>query len=135
MNRIIFILFSFLSVITSAQEVITFQKVCQRDTCTVYTNGRDLTKSKVKFEGSLPVKYISDNFHKPSCADNDECYLFLGATADTYSVTINDQIITNLISNERSYSTHNSVVIPIPRSLLKDEQNSFTIEVSVGTIK
>lgn len=110
---------------------ITFNKVCQESNCVEYSNGADLAKSPVAFDNTKAAKYISNPFliNRLSCLDKNDCYLFLGFVADSFSIDVNGHNITNLIDQQNNYSSHKSVIIPISKYLLSDSQNIIEVDV------
>lgn len=130
MPLLIFLLFTSTS-FAAVDLKIDFNKVCQNESCINYQNGKDLYKSAWKLDPNQPAKYITKIFNIDSlaCIKTNNCYVFLGFVSDTFSIRLNDHILTNLINNKSNYVSHDSTLVMLPIDFINKNENILTVEV------
>ncbi len=108
---------------------INFSQVCTEKKCSTITESMAIKKAAMNNGESL-LEYIGYpvQLRGSDCYKMNNCYLYIGAAADTFEISINDHTITNLIRDKKNFIYHESSLVPIP-SLLIDELSVFKIKV------
>ncbi|MCB9095983.1 MAG: sensor histidine kinase [Halobacteriovoraceae bacterium] len=114
---------TFIFITNSYAESIDWN-LCVQNHCSPYKLGTDINYKR--HPSISRARLVSNKFDKPSCAQENDCSLFLGEIADGYKIKLNGK---TLVDNSTKYLKHESSNFNLPSFLFKITNNIIEIEL------